>query len=398
MQRTKYTTRSHSGIRKLPFRIIILSLCVLSAVALTGCTLSHDRGSAAQSDDTRLPDTDDTAADATDKPDTADPVTANHAVTSITDASLLAQREKTMFDGDLALAAANDIDFPIANTFGELSVPTYFTKVNDTYFLVDCYHNQILYHDNTEDPVWQWNVLPGELAMPHTIASDGTVYLVDDTENHRVVVYERYEGHFIITQTFEHIGIRPHYSQYNEADQTFYVWSSMTGEMYLFKRADEDDAAYHPVYLAEIRKINKLDGVYVRSFTIMEDEIYIVSGNSTIIRAKLADFTIIEEYPVPAEMAGMIQISRLGSMFYITISTDACGNQDYATIIRTEDLRDLVSGGYEDIYEWFIGGGTPYYISEVDGSYYMTEHRIPGHSLWRFEAEGESIRNITEIY
>ena len=57
-----------------------------------------------------------------------------------------------------------------------------------------------------------------------------------------------------------------------------------------------------------------------------------------------------------------------------------------------------MSGGYEDIYEWFIGGGTPYYISEVDGSYYMTEHRIPGHSLWRFEAEGESIRNITEIY
>ena len=155
MQRTKYTTRSHSGIRKLPFRIIILSLCVLSAVALTGCTLSPERGSAAQSDDTRLPDTDDTAADATDKPDTADPVTANHAVTSITDASLLAQREKTMFDGDLALAAANDRDFPIANTFGELSVPTYFTKVNDNYFLVDCYHNQILYHDNTEAPVWK---------------------------------------------------------------------------------------------------------------------------------------------------------------------------------------------------------------------------------------------------
>ena len=65
-------------------------------------------------------------------------------------------------------------------------------------------------------------------------------------------------------------------------------------------------------------------------------------------------FTIVEEYPVPAKMAGMIQI--------------------------------------------FIGGGTPYYISEVDVKYYMTEHRLPGHSLWRFEVEGDELQNITPIY
>ena len=354
----------------------------------------------------------------------------DNGVTIISDSSSLAQKTKTIVHEDLQKAAAEDDAFPIANTYGDLCVPTYINKIGDTYFLVDCYHNQVIYHDNLEDPIWQWNVLPGELAMPHTIASDGTVYLVDDTENHRVVVYEKYEDHFLITQTFDSIGSRPHFIQYNEADRTFYVWSSMTGEMYLFQREDvaEEDLSertladgvlshrasaentlvdgtpdaegsyYTPVKLVEIRKMNKLDNIYVRSFTIMDDEVYFVSGNSTIIRAKLSDFTILEEYPVPAELAGMIQLTKIDNMYYLTISTDITGNQDFATIIRAKDLKDLISGDYEDIYDSFVGGGTPYYISEINGTYYMTEHRIPGHSLWSFRVEKDELKDITAIY
>lgn len=338
-----------------------------------------------------------------------------NSITIITDASLLAQKTETIVHDDLQIAASEDDSFPIANAFGDLSVPTYLNKIGDTYFLVDCYHNQVIYHDNLQDPIWQWSVLPGELSMPHTIAGDGTVYLVDDTENHRIVVYEKYDEHFLITQTFDSIGSRPHFIQYNEADKTFYVWSSMTGEMYLFQREDlpkgnssegtladgamaEEVSYYHPVKLVEIRKINKLDNIYVRSFTIIEDEIFFVSGNSTIIRAKLSDFTILQEYPVPAEMAGMIQLMKIDNMYYLTISTDITGNQDYATIIRTKELEKLISGDYEDIYRSFVGGGTPYYISEIDGSYYMTEHRIPGHSLWSFRVDHDELKDITAIY
>ena len=136
----------------------------------------------------------------------------------------------------------------------------------------------------------------------------------------------------------------------------------------------------------------------MRSFTIVNDEIYFVSGNSSIIRAALADFRILETYPVPDSMAGMIQITPIQDYFYITVSTDLAGSQDYATILRTRDLSALVEGDYEDIYSQFIGGGTPYYITALDNMYYLTEHRLPGHSLWRFRVEENVLKDIETVY
>lgn len=280
------------------------------------------------------------------------------------------------------------------NSFSDLSVPTYITKVEDTYFLVDCYHDQVIYHDNLEDPLTEWNVMTDEINKGHTLASDGLVYLVDDTENHRIVIFEKKDSVFVHTQTFSDIGSRPHYIVYNKADGTFYAWSSMSGEMFLFRH----DPGNSRMYLAEIRRIDILDNVYVRSFTIDGSDIYFVSGNSNIIRADLETFEILETYPVPDTMAGMIQLTRIGGYFYLTVSTDINGNQDYATIVRTKDLSSLKDGGYEDIYGNFIGGGTPYYITYFDDAYYLTEHRLPGHSVWRFEVSGDQIINPETIY
>ena len=152
------------------------------------------------------------------------------------------------------------------------------------------------------------------------------------------------------------------------------------------------------MYLTEVRRIESLNNVYVRSFTIIDDDIYFVSGNSSIIRADLQSFEIRETYPVPDSMAGMIQLTRIQDYYYITISTDIAGNQDYATIIRTKDLSSLIDGDYEDVYDNFIGGGTPYYITELDNAYYLTEHRLPGHSIWRFQVEDNEIIHAETIY
>ena len=94
---------------------------------------------------------------------------------------------------------------------------------------------------------------------------------------------------------------------------------------------------------------------------------------------------------MPPEIGGMIQLSWIDDLVYLTVSTDITGFQDYATIVRAQDIKDLSEGRYEDVYESFIGGGTPYFITEVDGSYYLTEHRLPGHSLWRFTVEDGKI-------
>ena len=283
---------------------------------------------------------------------------------------------------------------PAANPYSDLSVPTYITKIDNLYFLVDCYHNQILYHDNLSDPLTDWLVMTDEINRGHTIAGDGQVYLADDTENHRILVFEKQDGIFVHTQTFSDIGNRPHYIVYDQPTDTFYAWSSMSGEMYLFRHESDDSR----MYLSEIRRIEQLDNVYVRSFTIMDDEIYFVSGNSGILRVNLDSFDLLEAYPVPDSMAGMIQLTRIQDYYYITVSTDIAGNQNYATILRTRDLSGLMQGNYEDVYETFIGGGTPYYITEFDGAYYLTEHRLPGHSVWRFRVENNELTDVETIY
>ena len=262
---------------------------------------------------------------------------------------------------------------PVVNLASALSVPTQITKIDDLYFIVDCYNNQVIYSDTTDRPLNEWYVMTSDIDKGHTVASDGLVYLVDDTERNRVLVFERNGSVFANTQVFEGIGTRPHFIVYNEADSNFYVWSSMTGEMYVMTH----DTGSCDMYISRIMKLDELDGVYVRSFTIEGDRVYLVSGNSQIIEVRLSDFKVMNRYPVPDQLSGMIQIMPVDGGYYVTISTDVHGNQDFATIIFTEKLSDLESGKYTDIYSYFVGGGTPYYMGCIDGRYYLTEHRLP---------------------
>lgn len=109
------------------------------------------------------------------------------------------------------------------NPYGDLSVPTWLTKIEDTYFLVDCYHNQVIYNDNLSEPLSEWKVMTDDIDKGHTLASDGSVYLVDDTERHRILIFEKENEVFVHTQTFNGIGNRPHYIIYDAPTDTFYA-------------------------------------------------------------------------------------------------------------------------------------------------------------------------------
>lgn len=297
---------------------------------------------------------------------------------------------------DFTPTAAQDVP---RNAFPDLSVPTQITKVDGTYFIVDCYHDQIIYHDNLTDPLTNWQVLTNEIDKGHTLASDGLVYLADDTEGNRILVFEKKEGVFYHTQTLDAVGNRPHYIVYDAPTDTFYVWSSMSGEMFLC-RHDPGDSHMYLTRHVSVHPLSEMDA-YVRSFTIDGDDIYFVSGipgSPAILRADLRTFAIKDTYPVPDTLAGMIQLTIAEGSYYITVSTDRNGSQDAATIVRTEDLSQLAEGAYEDVYANFIGGGTPYYISFIDNTYYLTEHRIPGHSVWKFDITQDGIANVEPVY
>ncbi len=281
------------------------------------------------------------------------------------------------------------------NSYTSLSVPTQITKIEEDYFLVDCYHNQILTSPALDKPLEEWYVMSDQIDRGHTITGNGMVYLADDTENNRVLVFQKEGTDFVQTQVFENIGSRPHYVEYHPATDRFYVLSSMSGELYVFYQED----SYSEVRLEQVLNIPDMQNVYIRSFTIEDDEIYFPASNGVILRCRLTDLEVLEQWILPDEIAGLVQLAKIGGYFYLTVSTDKSGNAKYATIIRTKDLSYLQDHGYDDLYTVFEGEGTPYYISAFDNHYYLTQHcYMPGHGVWQFDIEEENICNIIPLY
>ena len=281
------------------------------------------------------------------------------------------------------------------NSYYGLLVPTQLTKIGDTFYLVDSYHNQILYSTAYGVLSCSWKVMAKDLAQPHSIAGDGVVYLVTDTENHRVVSYLKNPEGFVELQVFDNIGVRPHYIVYDAPTGLFYAWSSMTGEMYLFRRkADTTE-----VYLEKVMRIPELYGKYVRSFTIEGDQIYFPCvHSSSIVAADKNTFAIRNIYPVPANIAGMVQLTKIQNYYYLTVSTDINFDQKAATIVRARNLEDFGTGNYENINQYFGGDGAPYYISAADGSYFTVVIRTAGRACgYKFDVVNDEICNREEL-
>ena len=151
--------------------------------------------------------------------------------------------------------------------------------------------------------------------------------------------------------------------------------------------------------LEKILNIPGMQNTYIRSFSIEEDEIYFACNNGTILRTRLEDLTLLEQFSVPAELGGLIQVVKIQDFYYLTVSTDLSGNSDSATILRTRELCNLADYGYEDLYETFGSDGTPYYISSMDGHYFLTQHcYLPGHGVWQFDIMEEDITNVVALY
>jgi len=287
--------------------------------------------------------------------------------------------------------------FPVCaaeNGYTTLLMPTQIIKINNTYFIVDCNHNQIIYTDNLNTKLQYWNIMTRDTKSPHAITSDGEIYMIADTDNNRLLTFKKSYNQFSALQTFEDAGIRPHFVDYDYETNQFYAWSSMTGEMYLFQRIPGTET----LELVEVKSIPELDGCYVRSFTISGNVILFPAvERSSIIMADKYTFEILNEYPVPECIAGMVQISIIDNAFFITVSTDKQYNPQAAAVIRTQTLDALSTGNYTSLYRTFGGNGTPYYVSHFDGAYYMIHENAPP-NVYRFRADNGSVYDIKGLF
>lgn len=248
-----------------------------------------------------------------------------------------------------------------------LYTPTLITKYRALYFIVDCWHHRVIYSNNLMEPIRDWSTLEGQFLNPHSIATDGKIILVGDTDNNAIRVYKEKNGLFVEEQTVRNIGSQPHRLFFDESSNLFYGISASSQHVFVLRNTEEE------VVVEKIVKPEYLGSAYIRSFSIIDGKMYFVSGPGKIIVAEIADlsFNLIDEYTVPFELLGMNDIAKIGSYFYISVYQTGNGEIE-PRLVRVKDLNQLETN-YEDIYDHLDLKGVPYYFSFIDNRIYLTE-------------------------
>lgn len=287
--------------------------------------------------------------------------------------------------------------YDAGNACGErFFVPTQVYQFGGEFFIADAYNNQVLHAGNVSNAPEGWNPMGMGLNRPHAIASDGTIYLVVDTDNNRIVTYAKTEAGYQLVESIENVGIRPHYTVYDQATGQFYVWSSMTGTMYIYKRAKNGLG----LTLKSARTIKDMDGFYTRSFTIDNGTIYFPCvGKSAVYAVNKSNFKVKAVYPVVSELGEMVQLIHVQNYYYLVTSADSAKEKE-PRIVRSKTLAGFGNGDYEDIRGMFGElDGIPYYITQgEDGHFYapVIEGSCKSY-ICSFDIENDTITNVNHM-
>ena len=249
----------------------------------------------------------------------------------------------------------------VKNDNDSLNVPTMINKIDDTYYIVDGYNNNILYSKELDVGLSSWNKIPGDFAHPHCFIGNGTFFIVVDTENNRLVTYKKQKDSFIQLETIDNVGYRPHYALYN--NNHYYIWNGIN-QMLVYTEKDCS------LILERAYIIPELENCYVRSFTVEDNEWYFPTCSGKIV-ATDSSFNYTREYTVPDDIAGLSYIYKRDEYWYVNVFTNIEYDTHYTDLVKCKDLSLLEKGDYESLYEELGLKSSPYYVNTFDGSYYM---------------------------
>ena len=271
---------------------------------------------------------------------------------------------------------------------GSLYSPTMITKTDRGYLLVDSWHHRVLWSESLAPKIEDWHLLDENLAGPHSVATDGSLYLVEDTQRGAIAVYEWVGASFRRRQSLADLGSRPHRVRWDPASKSFYVLAANSQELFRLERETSGS-----LRVAGREPLPFLQGAYTRSFTIQDDAIYFTSGPNAIIKAVRRGDHLEEtdRYPVPAGFESMNDLFYSGSYWYLTAT--------FAKIGRIRDLELLKSEHplFEDIYAQLGLCGTPYYLTRIGGRIFVpqtTEYS----GIVSFKEAAERIEDIRQEF
>ena len=204
--------------------------------------------------------------------------------------------------------------------------PTALVQAGPYYFLVDCWHHRVLWNTQLLGDLAAWKTLDDDLAGPHSLASDGTVFLVDDTGRGAVVVYVPVAGSFHKVGRVGGLGKRPHRTVYDAPTGTFYVLACESQEISKLVRHGEQMA------IAWQRPLAFLEGNYTRSMTIVGAAMYFVSGPGSIHKTTYRDgrFQVLARYRVPAAVNGLAGMNDLAGRRLVVPDGHAWSDRPHA--------------------------------------------------------------------
>ncbi len=228
---------------------------------------------------------------------------------------------------------------------------------------MDCYHHRIIYSDNINTDIANWTEIDYEFAGPHSIASDGDIYVVDNAGCHEVLVFN---SSFRRIQTIPNVGYRPHKTIY--ANGRFYVMSSQTQTIYCYQKLNG-------ILVEEYHKtLPFLDNSYCRSIKIIDGYMYFVSGSNQIFVTNYisGNFEVINSYTTPNEFTGLVDIEKYNNEIYLTSMGDARYSIS-PNIARSASLAELSQGNFTSIYTNLSLVDSPYFMEVMDSNLYFTE-------------------------
>ncbi len=280
-------------------------------------------------------------------------------------------------DGE-AGQAQDSVSLQQAGYRARLYTPTMITRLLGTYFIVDCWHHRIIHSRNLHAPLVRWKTLDDDIAGPHSIATDGTFHVAEDTGRHGLFVYrETAPDHFERVQHVPDVGIRPHRTLYDAEHQQFLVEGSADQSINLL------EVQGGRLVRTLTRIIPELGRQYCRSITLHEGLLYFVGEADIVVygvdRDRVSPTGSVIH--LPEVWQGSNDLFFLGRRRGLFMSTPgkACA---------FDSVDALGRGEVQDLSATFRG--TPYFVTQFDGRLWIPE--ITEYSALRsYPASGDAV-------
>jgi hypothetical protein len=263
----------------------------------------------------------------------------------------------------------------------KLLVPTQIVKLNEIYFIVDHDHHRVIYNRDLNVNIENWTTVDYEFAGPHSIASDGEIYVIDNTGRNEVLVFD---SSFQKIKTFSNVGNRPHKVIYDNGK--FYVLSSQSQEIYCYSIVKgELTEEYH-------KKLDFLGPIYIRSIKVIDNEMYFVVNNREVFVTNhlSGNYEVLRSYTLPSDFIEVVDVAKFNGGFYVS-AMGAPETGVPSKLVRGSSLAEIANGSYTDIYSSSGMMGKPYFFEDFDSKLFFGEVGEVSNSIISLDSKNNAI-------